>query len=578
MTSALRRALLAIGCALAFTAVSHAQTAPDDFTIVAVPDIQNYSEYYPNILFSQFDWIRDHIASDKIRLVIGLGDNVNRGGNDSMWSNASSAWRELDGLVPYAVAIGNNDYDQNWPAARKTTAFNRYFGPSRYYGKDWYQGSFPSGTNDNFYLVTEINGQQYLVLALEFNPRDSALAWADGVLDQYPNASVIITTHAFMTTDNTRLGKCDRNNADAYGMSADNDADEMWDKFVSRHANILMVLSGHIGDSGVGRRADAGVNGNVVNQMLSDFQTQTNGGNGFLRILRVKPSLNRVDVQTYSPYLDAYKTDSANQFSFALRESRSTTSGTGDVKGIVRATDCTLLPNAQITYSEGSSTAAANGTYSAANLNTGQRTLSVTLDGWQTQSLTTTVAAGLTAQLEFFLTKGTSPPPPPASGQGTVTGRVTSIHTGSPLANATISNGTASAVSDANGYFTMTMAPGSYTFTATLSGWLVRSQTITVTDGATTTANFQLSTAGIIKGTVTDAGGAVLPGVSIVAQGGAIATTKNLTTSSTGTYSTNWTSSGSYTLTYSKPGYATQTRTVTISAGQSAIVDVTMSP
>lgn len=48
--------------------------------------------------------------------------------------------------------------------------------------------------------------------------------------------------------------------------------------------------------------------------MLSDYQDEPNGGNGWLRILTFDPITDKLYVRTYSPYLNAYQVDSNSQF------------------------------------------------------------------------------------------------------------------------------------------------------------------------------------------------------------------------------------------------------------------------
>jgi len=43
-------------------------------------------------------------------------------------------------------------------------------------------------------------------------------------------------------------------------------------------------------------------------------QDYLNGGNGYLRIMRFSPANNKIFVETYSPMLEAYLTDAANEF------------------------------------------------------------------------------------------------------------------------------------------------------------------------------------------------------------------------------------------------------------------------
>src|SRR5690606_35103409 len=127
----------------------------------------------------------------------------------------------------------------------------------------------------------------------------------------------IINTHAYMYSDETRMSP-DRNHhwlPQSYGLGKDsadlvNNGEEMWEKLVKKHPNILMVVSGHVLNDGVGTLVSEGEHGNNVYQMLANFQGgvegSVNGGNGFLRILTIDPKMNTIDVKTYSPYVDEY--------------------------------------------------------------------------------------------------------------------------------------------------------------------------------------------------------------------------------------------------------------------------------
>jgi hypothetical protein len=58
--------------------------------------------------------------------------------------------------------------------------------------------------------------------------------------------------------------------------------------------------------------------------MLADYQwlhsgtPDDRGGGGFLRMLEFDYGQKQIRVQTYSPYLDQYMTDDANQFTLSL--------------------------------------------------------------------------------------------------------------------------------------------------------------------------------------------------------------------------------------------------------------------
>ena len=156
-----------------------------------------------------------------------------------------------------------------------------------------------------------------------------------------------------------------------------------------------------------------------------------------------------------------------------------------------------------------------------------------------------------------------------ANACGTTTalsGRVTNLNTGGGIAGATLSISgptSASTTADASGNYSFSGIPaGTYTVTGTASGYQARSYSgVTVTSGQTTTQNVQLTTTGRVTGTVTGAGGAALSGATVTLQGGNLPTTDTVTTDAAGHYTSNWDPIGTYTLTCSAAGYASQTVT-----------------
>lgn len=464
-----------------------AQTSGTDFTIIAVPDTQYYSESYPNILNSQMQWIMKNAALLNVKVVLGLGDIVNNGSSTTEWATADAAYKQLDAAhIPYFAAIGNHDYNGNNPAGRTSAAtnFNNYFGPMRYRSSYWstpyWISSSPSNSNENFYGVLNINGQDYVFLALEFYPRDTALSWAAQVIQSNADKPVIIITHAYEYFDNTRISPCNSFDAQNYGLGADNDGDSMWTKLVRRYSNISMVLSGHevrgAGQDAAGRRIDLGVNGNMVNQILSNYQNMTNGGNGYLRIMKFHPSTDTIDVTTYSPYLNGYLTDSNNQFTIPWHKWTGT--GTGSITGVVKdISTCSALA-ATITSSSGASTVA--NTSGAYNLNSvAPSTYSVTAKypNYASASKTVQVGPGLPASAKLFLGK--------SSGQ--ITGTVHDS-SGNPISAGSVqlsasSNGSGSDETITTGstgaYSSGAIPPATYQLTASASGY--NSSTATVT-------------------------------------------------------------------------------------------------
>src|SRR5215467_1190846 len=376
-------------------------TPRDEFTIVALPDTQFYSSTYPQIFAAQTRWIADHVQDQNIQLVVGLGDIVDGGGDLAQWQNADAAYRLIDGKAPYMIAIGNHDYDQNNPAGRTaaTRNFNAFFGPGRYAGANWYQGGYPAGSNENFYGVISVNGRSYVIIVLEFAPRDSALAWADAILKANQDKEAILVTHMFTYADNTRISQCDPNSAASFGVGQDNNGEDMWWKLVRKYPNVHLVLSGHVvqGD-GTGRRMDLGVNGNLVNQILSDYQSYPLGGSGYLRLVRISPSLNRVRVSTYSPFLDQWLTDDHNQFIVPYHNPGISTAP-GTLSGKVKsAIDCSPAAGVTVAYSGGSAVTDSNGNFSMPAPARKSTAITAGKSGWMSNARTATSTLNTVAE------------------------------------------------------------------------------------------------------------------------------------------------------------------------------------
>ena len=483
----LRRFLL-LAAILLIVAPAPAQTvAQDTFTIVALPDTQFYSASYPSIFNAQTAWIAANAQSRNIKLVLGLGDIVDAAGQPAQWQNADAAYKLLDGKVPYLAAIGNHDYDASDPSSRSATAFNRWFGPTRYSQDAWYRGNYPAGSNENFYGVFSIAGHTYLVLVMELMPRAGAVQWAASVLAANPDKEVIVVTHAYVYWDNSRIGRCDSWNAQRMGLDGDNDGDLLWANLLRKYPNIIMVLSGHVTDQGgVGRRADLGDGGNLVNQMLSDYQSYPNGGGGYLRILTITPSLNRIDVTTYSPWADAYYTDSKNQFTLDYRSTGAT--GTGGLSGHVRsAADCTAVSSAAITTAGGSASSDTYGRFYIGGLTPGARTVSAGKSGWLSASTGATVQSALSGYTKFFLA--------PA---GQLAGSVLTS-TGAGIAGASVSfsggllGASRTVVTDSTGHYSSGQtAAGSYNLSVSANGYGSTTGVATVSQNQTAAVDFTL--------------------------------------------------------------------------------------
>lgn len=294
----------------------------DPFTIVALPDTQNYT--YSNrqgTMTQQTQWVVSTRNSLNTAMVIHLGDLVSNFDNLTQWGYTSDAFKVLDdAAVPNTVVGGNHDFDT---ATGAFSQYDAYFPPSRYANKVWtpntatyggYLGQNLFGPDpvdrrnmDNFALFSA-GGRDFLVLNLEWETPQVTLDWAAKVLAAHPNRIAILSTHSFVQINGLRNTVPQR--------SGGIPAETVWNTFVSQQCSIKLVLNGHYHDGNLGEasRSDLNSCGQPVQQILTDYQDRANGGDGWLRYYTFSPSAGTMTATTYSPKLDQFETDADSSF------------------------------------------------------------------------------------------------------------------------------------------------------------------------------------------------------------------------------------------------------------------------
>ena len=282
------------------------------FTIPVIPDTQGEVGAKPEMLISQLKWIVDKKDSLNVPFVLHVGDIVNFD-NHGHWQTANDCFKILDNAkMPYVLCLGNHDTEavgENSGSAapgnvnqnlRKTTKFNKYFPVSRLMGQ---KGRWEDEKSDNAYYTFNAGGLDWLVVSLEFCARKGPVEWADKVVAEHPNHNVIILTHYHLNGS----GDISERNA-GYG---DLSPYEIYDTLIEKHPNILLVLSGHTGNSAW--RNDRGDNGNRIYQILTDYQNE-NFGDGYLRLLEINPERRSISGKVYSPYNGKEKCEALIRF------------------------------------------------------------------------------------------------------------------------------------------------------------------------------------------------------------------------------------------------------------------------
>jgi len=282
-------------------AVSTAQ----DFTIVVLPDTQKYvdpdiADRHPEILTSQIQWIADNIVQNDIVFVAHEGDitdNATAGEYELVQQSMSIIDPGLpllanptgDPLVPYAMLRGNHDAN--------AALYNQYFPYTRYESLPWYGGHYGTA-NDHSYSLISAGGVDLVIVSLSYNPDSQALNWAKSVLQTHADRVGIIVTHSYL---------------EVTGALTTTGGTAIWNSLINTAEvnNVYFVLCGHNHSEIAVTNT---VNGRQVHQLLADYQDEPNGGNGFLRLMRFSPANDKVYVQTWSPWINQYQTDTNSQF------------------------------------------------------------------------------------------------------------------------------------------------------------------------------------------------------------------------------------------------------------------------
>ncbi|AQR61488.1 serine/threonine protein phosphatase [Brevundimonas sp. LM2] len=353
------------------------------FTIAVIPDTQNYTDFthqraagFPfdarDLMMEQMRFVAANAVSRGGDIVFATGvgdvwqhptlaidpDHAARGfsprppaaGAESAgWAEgvrqgeipaAIEAYRLLDGVLPFAVAAGNHDYDaqwwdESWPQDLTAppgdlrrlgmihigglTAFTDAFGARSSFFRDrpWYVASHDEGADSA--QMFEAGGYRFLHISLQMAPGDASLKWAETVIHAHPGLPTLVTTHDFIDKTGQRRAHpvVDLNALDPF----DNSAQGLWDKLIARNPQIFMVLSGH--HNGQAFRADPNRQGGAVYQILSDYQDRNQSaldagmatppgvGDGWLRLMQFDLSgeVPTVRVRTYSTHYDRYASE-----------------------------------------------------------------------------------------------------------------------------------------------------------------------------------------------------------------------------------------------------------------------------
>ncbi len=298
---------------------------PNYYTIAVLPDIQEMTAGYRDEWTKIATWLRDNTESDHLRYLISMGDSTYNN-SDVEWTCARAGYDLFGDRLPYTNLPGNHDYGDWSKPVRNTDNFNKYFSyVDAKANNPYFVGAYEEGRMDNTYYVMTINGINYLVLQLEFRPRQGVLDWANEVLDRYPYHNVIVALHGYIDGKGRVMTNDIEGHKGEYVFvenEDDRNAQDLWDQVINTHDNVRMVLCGHKHSEDVIWRCDQTAKGNSVYQMLFCAQDMDKSyfnstAVGMLGLLYFSADGSRVAVNYYSPVHDKSFRE-INQLTFDL--------------------------------------------------------------------------------------------------------------------------------------------------------------------------------------------------------------------------------------------------------------------
>jgi hypothetical protein len=298
------------------------------FTFAVLPDTQFYSQRHPELFLAQTEWIAAQRDARRITGVFHLGD-ITHNNTPQQWENARRAMKILDDAhMPYCMVPGNHDYGKGGQATDRTTLLNETFPIAGCRNRPGWGGTYDREPDrvDNTFQFMEAGGRKFLVLGLEFGPRADVIRWANEVVGDHRDHEVILLTHVFVYHDDTRYDWAKYRNkqagnphkypvAKATGDDV-HDGEQLWQKLVSRHRNFILTINGHVLDDGLGRLVTAS-QGREIPQQLVNFQMRPNGGDGWLRLIEMRPD-GTAQTYDYSPTRSQHNESLQNQFAFRV--------------------------------------------------------------------------------------------------------------------------------------------------------------------------------------------------------------------------------------------------------------------
>jgi len=277
----------------------------DAFTLVVIPDIQfmtladnGWARQHPRLAwpekyYAQGEWVASSKELLNIKAVIQVGDLVESGCDDAHWKVFNKGWDPIHATgLPYSLAAGNHDCDNLYGCVpRGWNCYNRQV--SHFLDRVSFPAEFMSpGNYQNMITLFEASGIKFIIVSVEWNALDDALAWARQKIEQHSDRWVIFNTHFVQASPGVL-------------------------ELAKSIPKTFMVTQGH--DCVYGEEwhhFHQGAGEQPFIEMLIDYQCYSNG---YLKYFTIDKAAGKVNGYTYNPYTKDFRKGSAYEFSFDFK-------------------------------------------------------------------------------------------------------------------------------------------------------------------------------------------------------------------------------------------------------------------
>lgn len=267
---------------------THVAEQPKAYTIAWISDTQHYSSGSPDTFLTMTRYLKENLEELNLAYVVHTGDIVSDGTSTRQWENAKRAMDELK-AIPHGVLAGNHDVGSKINYSN----FCKYFGAEQFDSEPYYGGSMLD--NRNHYDLLTLGSTEYVFVYLGYQPGEESIAWANSVFSGFPERIGVLCVHDYINTDSSLRGM----------------GKMLREQVVKPNSNVYMVLCGHryTEDCLIEQFDDDGDGGadRTVYQCIANYQNLDNGGNGYIRFIRIDEAKETMQFYTYSPQLGKYR-------------------------------------------------------------------------------------------------------------------------------------------------------------------------------------------------------------------------------------------------------------------------------